>query len=417
MSVAEAPVYIVDGLRTPFIKATGLPSTLKASDLAVSVGRSLLGRHSFSKAAIDEVIVGCVMPDVTEANIGRVLALRLGMTETPAWTVQRNCASGLQALDCAWQQISSGRSDLILAGGTEAMSRAPVLWRPELLRWWARFTRAKTWFEKLSIIRDLRVNNLKPTIGLLKGLTDPVIGLSMGQTAEYLADKYGISRRQMDAYACHSHLSAIAGYNEGHFSTVMPLFDLEGHRIVQDTGIRKNTTPETLATLKPVFEPPFGKVTAGNSSSIADGACLLILASQQAVDKYQLSVLGKMHRTQWTALAPIDMGLGPVYAMKRVLQQHAFTWDDIDYVEINEAFAAQVLSCVELLNSECETQPLMGKLNVYGGSIAIGHPVGASGARLVLDMLNILQRKKAKRGLVSLCIGGGQGGAVLLETQ
>jgi acetyl-CoA C-acetyltransferase len=318
-------------------------------------------------------------------------------------------------LDCAWQKISSGASDLVLAGGTEAMSRAPILWRPELIKWWAGVSHAKSWTEKVRALSALHFKNLKPTIGLLKGLTDPVIGLSMGQTAEYLADKYGIERGHMDAYAYQSHQLTAEGYAEGHFSNVMPLIDLKGHRIVQDTGLRKDTTPEKLAMLKPVFEPPFGKVTAGNSSLIADGACLLLLASQQAVDKYQLPVLGKMHQVAWSALAPIDMGLGPVSAMTAVLEKQKLTWDKIDYVEINEAFAAQVLACVVVLGKQFPDLSLTDKLNIYGGSIAIGHPVGASGARLVLDMCEILQRKQASRGLISLCIGGGQGGAVLLE--
>jgi acetyl-CoA C-acetyltransferase len=415
MPITKAPVYIVDGLRTPFLKASGSPSSLKASDLAVAVGRDLLARQPFLVDDLDEVILGCVMPEATEANIGRVLALRLGSITVPGWTVQRNCASGLQALDCAWQKISSGASDLVLAGGTEAMSRAPILWRPELIKWWAGVSHAKSWTEKVRALSALHFKNLKPTIGLLKGLTDPVIGLSMGQTAEYLADKYGIERGHMDAYAYQSHQLTAEGYAEGHFSNVMPLIDLKGHRIVQDTGLRKDTTPEKLAMLKPVFEPPFGKVTAGNSSLIADGACLLLLASQQAVDKYQLPVLGKMHQVAWSALAPIDMGLGPVSAMTAVLEKQKLTWDKIDYVEINEAFAAQVLACVVVLGKQFPDLSLTDKLNIYGGSIAIGHPVGASGARLVLDMCEILQRKQASRGLISLCIGGGQGGAVLLE--
>jgi acetyl-CoA C-acetyltransferase len=415
MSTIEAPVYIVDGLRTPFLKANGFPSSMRASDLAVSLGRTLLARQPFSIDDLSEVILGCMTPEPTEANIGRVLALRLGGIAVPGWTVQRNCASGLQALDCAWQSISSGNSDLVLAGGTEAMSRAPVLWRPALLRWWAAIARAKTWREKGVALGRFHFRNLKPRIGLLQGLTDPMIGLSMGQTAEHLAYKYGVDRRSMDAYAYRSHQLALTGYADGHFANVTPLFDLEGHRIVQDTGIRKDIAVEKLAALKPVFEPPFGKVTAGNSSLIADGACLLILASQAAVNKYQLPVLGKMHRVSWAALEPIEMGLGPVYAMTAALKKQSLTWDKIDYVEINEAFAGQVLACCRVLDQEVPGLSLMDRLNIYGGSISIGHPIGATGARLVLDMLDILQRKQAKRGLVSLCIGGGQGGAVLLE--
>lgn len=420
-------VYIVDGARTPFIKAAGKPNPLSALDLAVAAAKPLLLRQPFKPEEIDEVIAGCVVPSADEANIGRLIALRLGCGfNVPGWTVQRNCASGLQALDSAAMDIASGRYDLVLAGGTECMSRAPLLIQEEMVDWLANFRSCKSWGKKLALVTQLRPHFFTPVISLLKGLSDPIVQLSMGQTAEILAYEFGITREQMDQYAEQSHQRALKAMEQHYLTEIVPLYDWKGQVIHADNGVRQDSTVQKLTSLKPVFDKPFGKVTAGNSSQVSDGAAFLILASDVAVKRYNLPVLGHIVDIAWAGVDPARMGLGPVHAIQKLLAKQQLTVDEIDYWEINEAFAAQVLACTEALNDKeyCRIQfgleePLgvipMEKLNVDGGAIAIGHPVGASGARLVIHLLQILKRNKAKRGLASLCIGGGQGGALLME--
>lgn len=421
------PVYIVDGARTPFLKAKNERGPFSASELAVATGRTLLTRQSFSPVDIDEVIIGCVMPSEDEANIARLIALRLGCgNKAPAWTVQRNCASGMQSLDCAFKDIREGRANLVLAGGTEVMSRAPLLYKPDMVNWFSRLTAAKSFAEKLKTIFQFRPSYLSPTIALLHGLSDPLCGMNMGQTAELLAYQFDISRVEMDTFAAESQRRAASAFEQHHLSEIATLYGSDGKWYQQDEGVRRDTTLEKLAKLKPVFERPYGMVTAGNSSQVTDGAALLILASEEAVAKYRLSAIAKIIDTEWSALAPEVMGLGPAYSSAALLKKYDYSLSDIDYWEINEAFAAQVLACIKAFESEKFCHDQLGlakalgtieleKLNTDGGAIAVGHPVGASGARVVLHLANTLRREKAKRGIASLCIGGGQGGAMLIE--
>jgi acetyl-CoA C-acetyltransferase len=420
-------VYIIDGCRTPFLKSDNAGMKFTASDLAVNASRSLLLRQNFSRNDLDEVIFGCVMPGVDEANIARVIALRLGCSASiPAWTVQRNCASGLQALDSAAQNISQGRADLILAGGTEAMSHAPVLYSQAMVSWLSAWSRARSFGKRVKTLTALRPSMLTPVIGLLRGLSDPVVGLSMGQTAENLAYRFSISREQMDTYALQSHQRLALAHDQGRFDEMTAIYDRDGDCYTEDTGLRRDSSLERLAKLKPAFDKRFGLVTAGNSAQISDGAACLILASEAAVEKYALQPMGKIIDSQWAGLDPAQMGLGPIHAMTPVMQRRQYAIEDIDYWEINEAFAAQVLACVTAWNDKEYCQKELGiteppglipadRLNIDGGGVSIGHPVGASGARIVLHLLNTLQLKQAKRGMASLCIGGGQGGAMLIE--
>lgn len=423
----QRDVYIVDGARTPFLKARGKPGPFSASDLAVNAGKELLQRQSFSPSEINEVVIGCMMPSPDEANIGRVIALRLGCGKNvPAWTVQRNCASGMQALDSAAKDIASGRHELVLAGGTEAMSRAPLLYNEHMTTWLAGLSGAKGWKGKLKEWTQFRPSFLKPVIALLRGLTDPIVNLSMGQTAENLAYRFNITREQMDQFAMESHQLALAGQEHHHFAEVLPSFSTHGDFFLADDGVRNDSTMEKLAKLKPFFDKKFGSVTAGNSSQVSDGAALLLLASKEAVEKYQLPVLAKIVDVQWAGVEPAEMGLGPVYATSQLLQRQQLGFQDIDYWEINEAFAAQVIGCLRAWESDEYCRQNLGlngalgaidrsKLNVDGGAIAIGHPVGASGARIVLHLVETLKRQHAKKGIATICIGGGQGGAMLIE--
>ena len=424
----DKAVYIVDGARTPYLKAQGQTGPFSAADLAVAVGRELLLRQPFAPTAIGETILGCVMPREDEANIARIVSLRLGCgVSTPAWTVQRNCASGMQAIDSAVQDIVLGRYDLVLAGGVEAMSRAPLVWRPEMMNWLGKLRAAKSVSDKLAVISQFKPGFLNPIIALLRGLTDPLTGLSMGQTAEILAHQFHISRQAMDEFALRSHQRLAQAWDAGYLSEVIPVYTKTGQYYLEDTGLRRDTTLQKLAALPPFFDKPFGSVTAGNSSQVTDGAALLILAGETAVKRHQLPVLGRIVDVEWAALSPETMGLGPVYAATKLLQRHQLSLHDIDYWEINEAFAAQVLACIAAWESPQFCRQQLGladafgtlnqeRLNVDGGAIALGHPVGASGARIVLHLLHVLKRHQARLGVAAICIGGGQGGALLLET-
>jgi len=232
-------VFIVDGKRTPFLKARGKPGPFLASDLAVAAARPLLLKNNINLAELDEVIVGCVMPTADEANIARVIALRLGIPESvPAWTVQRNCASGLQALDCAWQNIQSGKSDLVLAGGTEAMSRAPILYNDLMVNWLSLMMGARTFGQKAAAITKLRPAFFKPIIALIRGLSDPIVGLSMGQTTEEIAYRFDISREQMDEFAVSSHQRLATATDNGHLDEIEAIYDNAGTYFDTDDGIR-----------------------------------------------------------------------------------------------------------------------------------------------------------------------------------
>jgi acetyl-CoA C-acetyltransferase len=421
-------IYIVDGARTPFLKARNRPGPFSASDLATDAGRALLLRQRFEPPELDEVILGCAAPSVDEVNIGRVAALRMGCgKKVPGWTVMRNCASGMQALDSAIANIRTGRSNLVLAGGVDALSRAPLLFSDAMVLWLANWYAAKTLGQRATLLAKFRLGYLAPVIGIMKGLTDPMVGLLMGQTAENLAFRFGISRQEMDAFSARSHQRVLAAQKSGHYaSEVVPLFDKAGKVYPVDDGVREDSTPENLAKLKPFFDRKYGNVTAGNSSQVTDGGAWLLLASERAVAEHKLTPKGRIVDSEWAGVDPAQMGLGPVHAATPILQRHGLGLNDVDAWEINEAFAAQVIACLRAWASDdyCRTElGLPGalgaldqaKLNVDGGAIALGHPVGASGARIVLHVLNVLERSGGQRGMAAICIGGGLGGAMLVE--
>jgi len=429
-------IFIIDGARTPFLKSRNRPGPFSASDLATAAGKALLVRQPFALNELDEVILGCAAPSVDEVNIGRVAALRMGCGEkVPGWTVMRNCASGMQALDSAIANMLSGRSNLVLAGGVDALSRAPLLYSEAMVMWFSNFMAARSPLQKAATFLKLKpAQLLNPIIGIMKGLTDPYVGLLMGQTAENLAYRFGIDRRQMDEYAARSHERLIRAQESALFSEahdglaaeIVPLFDERGNLYKDDDGVRRDSTAENLAKLKPFFDRKYGNVTAGNSSQITDGAAWLVLASEDAVKRHGLQPVGRIADSQWAGLDPAQMGLGPVHASTPILERHGLKLNDLDAWEINEAFAAQVLGCLAAWKEDeyCREQLGLGgalgeldadKLNVDGGAIALGHPVGASGARIVLHLLHALKRRRGRRGIASICIGGGLGGAMLVE--
>jgi len=429
-------IYIIDGARTPFLKSRNRPGPFSASDLATAAGKSLLVRQPFAPTELDEVILGCAAPSVDEVNIGRVAALRMGCgPKVPGWTVMRNCASGMQALDSAIANMLSGRSNLVLAGGVDALSRAPLLYSDVMVMWFSNFMAAKSPLQKAGMFLKLKpAQLLTPIIAIMKGLTDPYVGLLMGQTAENLAYRFGIDRRRMDEYAARSHARLIRAQESGFFSDahdglaaeIVPLYDDKGALYKDDDGVRRDSTVENLGKLKPFFDRKYGNVTAGNSSQITDGAAWLVLATEEAVKRHGLKPVGRITDSQWAGLDPAQMGLGPVHAATPILKRHGLKLNDLDAWEINEAFAAQVLGCLaawkedKYCREQLDLDGAMGemdaeKLNADGGAIALGHPVGASGARIVLHLLHTLKRAKGKRGMASICIGGGLGGAMLIE--
>lgn len=426
MGTAESQrVYVVDGARTPFLRAkTGL-GPFTGSDLAVAAARPLVARQPFEATAFDEVIVGAAMPSADEANIGRVVSLRVGCGDkVPAWTVMRNCASGLQAVDTAYVNILAGRSSLVLAGGTDAMSHAPLMYGPVMVNWLAQWYAAKSFGQKAALATRFKLSQLAPVIAILRGLTDPVVKLSMGSTAEIVAKRFGIDRRMMDEFAVESHRRLAFAQDNGHLKEIEPMYGPDGTVYAADDGLRRDSSVEKLAKLKPVFDKTYGNVTAGNSSQITDGAAMVVVANENVVREYNLKPLGRIVDSNWGALDPAEMGLGPVHAIAPMLQRNHLRLEDLDAIEINEAFAGQVLGCVAAFDDAAYMKEHFGgsvgkvdraKLNVDGGAIALGHPIGASGARVVLHALKVLERTNGKRAVASLCIGGGQGGAMLLE--
>ncbi len=430
-SALSRPIYLVDGARSPFLKARNKPGPFSAGDLATQAGRALLVRQKFSPTELDEVILGCASPSADEINIGRVAAMRMGCGQkVPGWTVMRNCASGMQAIDSGINNILAGRSHLVLAGGADALSRAPLLFSDAMVLWLANWYATKTAGQKMAQLARLKLGYLAPVIAIMKGLTDPMVGLLMGQTAENLAYRFGISRVQMDEFSVRSHQRVAAAQDAGFLAAaggeVEAVYDRDGNAYALDDGVRRDSSVANLAKLKPFFDRKYGNVTPGNSSQITDGAAWLILADETAVKRHDLVPIGQIVDTQWAGLDPAQMGLGPVHAATPIMVRNNLGLNDLDYWEINEAFAAQVLGCLAAWKDEkyCTEQlglaGAMGaldesKLNVDGGAVALGHPVGSSGARIVLHLLKVLRRNNAKRGIASICIGGGLGGAMLVE--
>ncbi|GGH37637.1 acetyl-CoA C-acetyltransferase [Cribrihabitans marinus] len=422
------PVYLVDGARTPFLKAEGKPGPFTPVDLAVQCGRPLLLRQGFEPQDLDLVILGCVNVIADEMNPARVAALRLGLgADMVAFTTQINCGSGMQSIDTAFRYIRDGSHEMILAGGAEALSHAPLTLRQEAVEWFGQMSQAKGPMAQAKAMTGLRAGFFKPVIGLERGLTDPITTLNMGQTAEVLAHRFDIDRKTADAYAMESHHRLARAQDQGWLDDeVMPAFDPDGTVYEADNGVRPDSDMQGLAKPKPAFERPHGKVTAGNSSQITDGASWVILASEEAVEKHDLRPLARIVDSEWAALDPAVMGLGPVLSATPLARRNGLDLDDVRLWELNEAFAAQVLACLAAWNDPefCrEVLCLDGafgqidrdRLNVDGGAISLGHPVGTSGNRIVLHLANAMRRLGHARGIATECIGGGLGGAMLLE--
>lgn len=425
----NAPLYIVDGARTPFCKMVTDLASSDAVELGRTAAAAVLARTGLDPALIDEVIFGCVGQPIDAANVSRVIALRAGVpNHVPAITVHRNCASGFEAVTQAAEKIAAGRGDIFLVGGTESMSRYPLLYTDAAAKKFTALARAKSLPQKLAAFLRFRPVDFSPRISLQLGLTDPVCGLNMGQTAENLARDFAISRDAQDRFALRSHQLASAAREKlaTEITPAYPRGAREASAVTADNGVRDGQTLEALQKLRPLFDRIGGTVTAGNASQITDGACALLVMSEAALKRTGLTPLGRLVDYAYAGCEPARMGLGPVYAIARAHKRSGLGLADADLIEINEAFAAQVLACQAAARSPDFARTHLGldralgeipdeRLNVNGGSIALGHPVGASGARLVLTALKELQRRRTRRALVTLCVGGGQGGALWLE--
>lgn len=422
-------IAIVAGVRTPFIKAGTRFAELSAVELGRLAVKEVLARGGIDPGWLGSVIIGNVAQPLEAVNIARVIALSAGIPEAvPAFTVHRNCASGLQAVISGAQAIATGEAELVLAGGVESMSNIPFFFGKRFRELAGHYLQSRGSAEKLATLLKLRPADFAPTIGLLQGLTDPTCGLSMGQTAEVLARELAIGREAQDQFALLSHQRTTAAQAAGRFKDeIMTVLLPPDYREVvdSDNGVRADESLELLARLQPAFDREFGTVTAGNSSQITDGAAALLLAGEQAVARYGLPVLGYVKEHAFAGLAPQRMGLGPAHATAQLLARTGHELADFGLIEMNEAFAAQMLANEMVFSDEQLSRrylngPAIGKLdrsilNVNGGAIAMGHPVGASGARLILTLLLEMRRRKVDLGLATLCIGGGQGAAMIIE--
>ncbi len=423
------PVYLVEGIRSPQAKSGLNLKDVAAPYLAHYLIRHLVNKFELPKDEVDEVIIGNTGTPAKYPNVGRVIALEAGLDKkTSGYSVHRNCASGMEALSQGFDKIFSGRNDLIFAGGAESMSQMPLLFGKEMTDFFISLMKAKTSKDKMKTFLGFRFPHLSPVVAIEQGLTDPFCGKNMGQTAEILAREFGISREEQDTFANESHHKAVKAMSEGHFDAeILPIIYGEKLDTVlsHDIGPRAKSSMESLAKLKPYFEKRTGTVTVGNSCPITDGGSVFLMASEEAVKKYNLKPMARMIDYHFDGLEPERMGMGPLLAMNGVLKRTGMTMDQMDLIEINEAFAAQVqavrmASKDKSLSSRWGIDEVVGeipdeKFNVNGGGIALGHPVGSTGCRIVVTLAHALKKREKKYGLASLCIGGGQGGAVIIE--
>ena len=423
-------VWVVDGLRSPFAKSGGVLKDMKAVQLGVHVLRDLLYRMSLDPKTIDDVVIGNTGNPEDAANIARIVALEAGIPQSvPAYTVHRNCASAMESVSQGFMKIKAGLADTVVVGGTESMSNMPLIYSKQMTELFAGLMGAKTLPARLQIMSKFRPQFLKPIIAIQEGLTDAVCGLNMGQTAELLARESGITREDQDRFALRSHERAIKATESGRFKkeispiSVAPKYDTF---LSEDVGPRKGQSLEALGKLKPYFDRKNGTVTVGNACPITDGSCMLILMRADKAKAAGYKPLGKIRSFAFAGLEPERMGLGPAYSSPKALDAAGITMKDVGLVEVNEAFAAQVIAVQKMFASKKFAQEKLGRseatgelsddiLNVNGGAIALGHPVGTTGARLVLTVLKEMQERNVQFGLATLCIGGGQGGSVVVE--
>ncbi len=422
-------IVIANGVRTPFVRANTYFTDVSVVELGRLVVAELIARANIEPHVLDSVIIGNVAQPVEAVNVARVIALRGGIPEeVPAFTVHRNCASGMQSVISASQAIKAGDAEIILAGGVESMTNIPFFHRKNLQKVLTKIQRSRTFREKIMNATKLRPGDFIPRVGLMLGLTDPVCHLNMGQTAEVLARELGIGRDSQDEFALTSHLRTAKAQKIDAFSDeIMAVITPPAYTktVSADNGVRPSQSIEALTKLKPFFDEDYGSVTAGNSSQITDGAAAVLVASEAKANELSLAPLGYIKAQAFAGLSPKRMGLGPAYSTTIALKKAGLGMADIGIIEMNEAFAAQVIANEKVFASDKLSERYLNQkslgaidrqiMNVNGGAIAMGHPVGATGTRMILTTLLEMQRRKIDFGLTTLCIGGGQGAAIILE--
>ena len=420
-------VVIVDGVRTPFCKAWGVLEDVPADDLARQAIAEAVARIDLDPEAVDEVVVGNIAQPAETTTLARVAALRAGIPRrVPAVTVNRNCGSGVEAIATAWHRIESGLADVVVAAGVESMSRIPFQLGQGFTRRVMALRRARSTMRRARALIGFTRHDLTPRSALEVGLRDAISGLNMGETAEVLARRFDIGREEQDAFALESHRRAVAARDRLR-EEIMPLFPAPDREpVLDDVGPRADQSMEALGRLRPAFDRQYGTVTAGNSCMLTDGAAAVVVASEERARALGLPYLGRIRSWAFAGLDPEVMGLGPVHAAHLALRRAGQGVGDMQLFEINEAFAAQVLAVLRAFASDAYGREALGLdgalgaiepalLNVNGGAIALGHPVGCSGVRLALTLLKEMARRNLTRGLAALCIGGGQGAALVLE--
>jgi len=423
-------VVIVDGLRTPYAKMGTAFKDIPAHELGATLLKEFIKRLEINPKDLDEVIFGNVAQPPEATNIARNIALLAGVPESvPAFSVQRNCSSGMQSISDAWYRIQVGEGDMYACGGVESMTNIPLLWNDAATEWFTSMFKAKSAGKKISTMAGFKPKFLKPVVGLQLGLTDGFCGMNMGETAELLSREFKIDREEQDKFAMHSHNRAEKAQKDGFYDDevmAVPMPPKYNDALDHDNGVRKGQSMEALAKLRPVFDKHNGTVTAGNASQITDGAAVVLVMEEKKAKEMGFKPLGRIKAFSYAGLDPKRMGLGPAYSTKLVLDKAGMTMKEMERIEINEAFAVQVLANMRIFDSEELSKKYLGLskplgainhdiLNVNGGAIALGHPVGSSGTRLVHTLLRELKRADKTIGLATLCVGGGQGAAFVLE--
>src|SRR5258705_5026405 len=415
--------------RTPFAKAGTALKDVHAAELGRIAVSELLARPGVDPAEIDEVLLANVAGPSEPTNIARVVALMAGLPESvPAYTVQRNCASGMESIADAHLKVATGQAELILAGGTESMSLIPLFVSEGMTHMFDRLMRAKSPGQKLAAVASLRPRDFQPRVAIAEGLTDPISGLTMGGAAGVLAKEFGLSRGAQEDFALTSHRRAVAAMESGRMAQeIVPVFAPPYKQAVtEDVGPRRGQTLEALAKLKPYFDRKYGTVTVGNSCPITDGAAAVLVTSADKAKELGLRAAARIKGYAFVGLDPARMGLGPTHATPVALKRAGVSFRDIGLIELNEAFAAQVIANEIAMASAKYCREKLGLdgaigeidrsiLNVNGGAIALGHPVGVSGTRLTLTLIREMRKRDVPLGLATLCVGGGQGAALVLE--
>jgi acetyl-CoA acyltransferase len=446
---SDRDVVLVEGVRTPFAKAGGKLKDIHPAELGRVAVHELIERANLDVNVVDEVIMGNTGNPSDAVNVARVIALRAGIPmKTPAFSVHRNCASALESISTGFERIRAGTCDVVIAGGTETMSQLPLLMSKPFLKAFERLSSARNVPQQLAALAGLLKADVKqvmelattspmaatpykPRIAVVEGLTDPFVGINMGQTAELLAKEWSLSREEQDAFALTSHQKAVAAQKNGRLAEeITPVFTPPTYKefVEHDIGPRAEQSLEQLAKMKPFFDRKYGTITVANACPITDGAAAVLLMSRAKARELGYKPSITIRSYAFAGCEPERMGLGPAYATPIALKRAGLAFKEMGLIELNEAFAAQVLACVRALASDkfCKEklglsgavgEADMSRVNVNGGAIALGHPVGATGTRLVLTLMKEMSKRDVQFGLATLCIGGGQGGSMILERE